>query len=243
MENKIAGVVSGSNSKVYYWSIFEGKLARKANEGEPGAVSRINKKNVKVHEIYAQWGLKGKLRDVNIFENTWDGKKVVQLVIKIVPQAGTIHVVNVPKESRYFGSFLEKLNNINMSHEIEINSYNFENEQTGKKNVGFSVKQDGIKIASYYKEKKDEKWIYKHGYPPFPNDWNSLKERDKNNYFFDVDEFFEKELQAWRAKNAPDYQKEKEQSWEQTWEHSDPEPMPAKKTVNHEDIESDGLPF
>lgn len=211
-ETNIPGVVQGSNAKNYYWSIFDGKLARKAtSESEPGAVSRINKKNVKVHEIFAAYGLKGIIRDVNIFENIWDGKKVRQLVIKLVPQPGTIHVINVPKESRYFGSFLEKLNNINVKQEIEINSYNFENEdKPGKKNVGFSIKQIGNKIGSYYKVKNGEKWEYLHGYPPFPAGWNDLSEREKKNYFWDVDEFLEKAVQDWRLKFAPDYQKEKE---------------------------------
>lgn len=212
-QNEIPGVVQNSNSKNYYWSIFEGQLARKVDEGFAGAKMRTNKNNMKVWEQHVG-ALTGILRDVNVHENTFDGKKIKQLVIKLIPKEGFLHVINIPKESRYYGSFLEKLFNINIKQEVQIQPYSFEDEKTKKKQTGISVSQNGNKVASHYKHKEGDKWIMERGFPEFPSSWNSLTERDKKNYFFDVDEFFDKELARWRAQFAPDYQKEREQQFD-----------------------------
>ena len=86
-DQNLPGVLSGGNSKTVYWGIYDGKLSRKSNEGEAGAIARTNKNNVKVWEVHER-GVKGILKDVNIFENTFDGKKVKQLVIKLMPADG-----------------------------------------------------------------------------------------------------------------------------------------------------------
>lgn len=212
-EEKIPGVVSGSNSKTYYWSIYSGNLARKVDEGFRDAKMRTNKNNVKVWEQHER-AVKGMLRDVNVYENTFDGKKIVQLVIKLVPQPGYLHVINIPKESRYYGSFLEKLPLINLKEEIEIAPYSMVDEKTKKTNSGITVRQNNNKFASYYKKKVGDKWEYLYGFPSFPADWNGLNQREKDNYFYDVDDFFTAKLAEWRAANAPDYQTEKEERFD-----------------------------
>ena len=100
--------------------------------------------------------------------------------------------------SRYLGSFLEKLVNIDLNEPVEISPYNFEDEKTGKKITGISVKQDDVKVESAYKEKVGTKWVMKYGFPPFPDGWHTLPDRKKKEYFFDVDDFFTKALAEWR---------------------------------------------
>ncbi len=216
-QNEIPGVVSSnsSNGQKHYWSIINGKLSRKANQGEPGATSRTNKNNVVVWEKHEQ-GVRGVLKDVNVYETEFsDGKKVEQLSIKIQPIPGHFHIVNLPKESRYYNSFLEKLFAINVNQEIEIKPYNFEDKDTTKKHTGISVYQLGNKLDSYYKKKNGDKWENVNGMPVFPKDWKGLSKREQQNYFWDVDDFFKKELARWRGKYAPDYQKEKEERFDE----------------------------
>jgi hypothetical protein len=213
MSEQLPGVVQHSNAKTIYWSIMGGQLARKVDASFEGAKMRTNKAGVQVWEELTR-ALMGKIRDVNVFENTFDNKKIKQLVIKLIPKDGWLYVINIPVQSRYYGSFLEKLPNILLKDSVEIAPYDFEDEKTKRKNQGITIKQNDVKLQSYYKVKEGEKYVYINGFPPFPAEWNKLAEREKKNYFYDVDDFFTSELNKWRIKNAPDYEKEREQTSE-----------------------------
>jgi len=221
MEN-LPGTVSRSQSKTVYWNITGGKFARNANEGEAGAMKRENKFKKIVWEIFSD-GLTGNIIDVNVYENSFDGIKTKQLVIKLIPVEGWVYVINVSKESRYFNSFIEKLPNININEKVELYPYNFEDKETGKKQTGITVIQNGIKITTAYKEKVGEKYVVKKGMPPFPEDWASLEDFEKKHYFAKVGSFLEKEVYAWRDQNIQTEPSYKEKMFD--------EPLKEKGTV------------
>lgn len=235
--NEIPGVVStnSSSGQKHYWGIVNGKLSRKANQGEPGAVSRTNKNNVIVWERHEK-GVRGVLVDVNLRESEFDGKKIEQLVVKLRPAPGHYHIISLPKESRYYNSFLEKLFSINVNQEIEVKPYNFEDKDTSKKNTGVSIYQIGNKLSSFYKKKNGNNWENINGMPAFPKDWHSLSKRDQQNYFWDVDDFFKSEIARWRGKYAPDYAKEKEERFDEPQQETTPV-YPSSADVD------DDLPF
>src|SRR5574343_211324 len=191
MTETISGIIpkNSGNSKTYYWSIHNGQLARKVDETTPNAVSRKNKKDVLVYEVFER-GLVGKLRDVVIH----DGDYGEQLVVKLNSN-GTYHAINIPKESKYYNSFMERLIGIDVSQDVTISPYNFADEKDpDKKIVGISVKQNGVKIDSQYRSYKDGKAEVFLGYPKPPKQWNDMNKREQTNFLFDIDEFLKKEL-------------------------------------------------
>ncbi len=97
--------------------------------------------------------------------------------------------------------------------------------------------QLGNKLDSYYKKKVGDKWENINGMPPFPEKWFELSERKQKDYFWDVEEFFQKELDAWRAKHAPTYDK-----YEQ---HESQSTAPPATTYTHKQLTDyqDDLPF
>lgn len=197
-ENNLPGIVSGGGGNTVYWNIFSGKFARKSNEGEAGAVARTNKNNVKVWEKHEQ-GLRGLIKDIYMKDSDFGE----QLVIHLEPASGWKYMINIPKESRYYGSFLERLPRIHLDEPVEIKPYNFKDDKD-KTVSGISVYQDDTKLESAYKEKDGKAWKYLHGFPPFPENWNNLSEKQQTIYWYDVDEFHEKQLKKWRAKYAPE---------------------------------------
>ena len=200
--SNIPGVLPDKGkTNITYWNLFNGGLARKSHEGEEKAVKRTNKNNVVVWEVYVP-GVAGVIFDVN----THDSEFGKQLIVKLKKGDWT-HQVTIPQQSKYFGSFLEKLPNINLNQEIEMRPFNYEDEKSGKKRIGISINQLGEKIGSFYHDWNNNVCTYKNGYPPFPKDWNNLKERDQKNYFYDVDEFYDARIAEWRAKYAPAYDK------------------------------------
>lgn len=230
-----SGEITRNEQQKVFWSVFNGKLSRKAHEGEEGAVQRTNKLGKKVTEVYRD-GLEGLLYDINIDETTFDKTKVKSLKITLTNN-GIFHVINFPKESRYFGSFLEKVPNIKGGSDIQIRPYNFEDENE-KKIIGVNVFQSGNKLTSGYKTRKGDKWTYNNGFPPFPENWNTLAEREKKIYFMDVDDFWENEVKIWRKNNAPDYKAAREE-----YDNDEQNQQPQAKNNKYRKETTDDLPF
>ena len=235
-----SGEITRNEQQKVYWSVFNGKLSRKAHEGEEGAATRTNKLGKKVIEVYRD-GLEGVLYDINIDETTFDKTKVKSLKITLTND-GIHHIINFPKESRYFGSFLEKVPNVKDGFNIQVRPYNFEDENE-KKIIGVNVFQSGVKLASAYKVKVGEKWTYNHGFPPFPEKWNTLADRDKKIYFMDVDDFWENAVKDWRMKYAPDYRAVANDYKEAASAQSGGKKGKANSKPEQHEEESDTLPF
>lgn len=196
-----------SNTKVYYWNLIGEKWATKVDETSPGATPRMNKKNVKVFEKLED-GLRGKLRDINLRS----GEYGEDLVIKLVPQQGYLHQISIPKESKYYRSFMEKMNSIDVKQEMEISVYNFlpKDAKDDKKLSGVTVKQNNNKLKSFYWD--GTKNI--NGFPQSAKSYNEMTTNERKKWFLEIDDFFISELNNWRGQNAPDYQTEKEERFD-----------------------------
>lgn len=188
----IPGSKDARNSKHFYWSIIQGEFCMKVRPDTEGARPRINKNEVTVYEI-TKSRLSGKLHDINVRE----GKFGVELIITLIPQEGYRHIITIPKKSRQFTSFMQRLIGINMNHPVELMAY----EMDG--NRGIAVFQDGIKIPNQYQQKVDDKEVYLHGFPEWPANFKKLPERDQKNHLYDIEDFFGKVLEQWRDEYAP----------------------------------------
>lgn len=237
MSNSIPGVLpkNGTSANIIYWQIFNGQLARKSHEGEEGAVKRTNKKKNVVWEVYER-GVSGVLHDVNLFESTFDdGTKLKTLVVKL-KKDGYIHAINIPYDSKYYGDFMKKLANLNVNQEIQFSPYNYIDKDSQKKRIGVSIVQAGNKVQSAYEKWVDKKCSYLLNFPPFPQNWSSMDEREQKQYFWKVEDFYKARLAEWRAKYAPKYDKYEQHEQVST-------PPPAQYQSQNTDWEDDSMPF
>lgn len=175
-------------SNNYYWSIISGRFARRVKEG---GVKRTTKTGKVVNEEYVN-RIEGVLLSININHSEYGE----DISIVLTPAPGYTHFISIPKESRYAKSLIERLPMIQKGNNIQLKPYSFEN-QSGDKISGMNVFINEEKIESFFKEKKAGKYVYCNGYPPFPDDWKSLSEKEKKIYFLEVDEFLNKELNKW----------------------------------------------
>lgn len=144
---------------VEYWQIKAGKIAQKSEEGKEGAVKR-------------SWtmkdGTKGEAWEIQ--KEAWKGR-ILSVKIRSTDFGQQCSIrfddatISMPTAGKYFGSFAEVLPNIDLSEEVIIRPYDFEDKETGRTLTGISVKQKGEKVKNAYKEKVDGKWKTYKGYP------------------------------------------------------------------------------
>lgn len=95
------------------------------------------------------------------------------------------------KGSLYFKSFCSKLKNIDFSKEITLKPYDFITKE-GKKQTGFTVKQDGNKIGNSYYDTNTKKVLVKN-YPTIEN-WSESTKEDIEMYNIQLKSFYKKEV-------------------------------------------------
>lgn len=187
------------SSNTYYFSILDGKFARKCKEMDEGAKKRINKNDQVVYEILVD-AIEGTLLDCHLHDSDY-GK---QLNVEICPAEGYKYIITIPVQSRYFGTFVERLPNLKSGETIELAPYSFEDDKK-RKQQGVTVKKNAAKIPSAFKLKEGDQWISVGGFPAFPENWKELKEKDHKIYFLEVGDFLEEAVNKWRLENAPNY--------------------------------------
>lgn len=189
MENQIPGVKTHSGSNTYYWNIVGGRFARRVKEGE--GEKRITKTNRVVYEHFAD-GITGALKSIMISKTDFGD----QIVIELTPAPGYLHVIQIPKDSRFATTFLERLPHLRYGDVIELRPYSFENEK-GDRVSGMLVYLNDEKLESFYRFKDGDKWKHQNGFPEFPDNWQELSEKKRKIYFIEVDEFLTNELHKW----------------------------------------------
>jgi hypothetical protein len=146
-------------NRVTYVNIVGGKLSIKAQEGDEGAVSRVNKNEVTVWEKHYP-NLTGTLVSVECKMNE---KLKANEYILTIDDVGTIYKLSIPCDSNYGDSFAVRLPNLKAGQIYTFTPFDFE-DKTKKNNkgepakiIGISIKQGDDKIQPYYtkEEPKD----------------------------------------------------------------------------------------
>jgi hypothetical protein len=145
-------------SRVTYVNIVGGKLSIRAQEGDEGAVSRINKNEVTVWEKHYP-NLTGTLVSVECKMNE---KLKANEYILTIDDVGTIYKLSIPCDSNYGDSLAVRLPNLKAGQIYTFTPFDFE-DKTKKNNkgepakiIGISIKQGEDKIQPYY-TKEDPK--------------------------------------------------------------------------------------
>lgn len=140
-----------------YIGTFQGNFVRRVGEGEPNAVTRVNKNGKTVHEVRFNT-ITGRLTDISEKDSEF-GKRWI-----FVFEAGG---QKLSLESSQKGSLattiINRLPNLDLSNPFKIKiAYNASKDRTM-----FFVDQDGVNIEDKYQkwDKEKREWIRNSGYP------------------------------------------------------------------------------
>lgn len=135
----------GGNAR--YANIISGKFAEKVDSDTPGAKSRLNKNQETVWELHHP-SVEGRIKKAIIHES--DFGKTLRLSLDCDDEG--VIIVNIPVESRYFDTFMNRLPNIVkvMDKPITIKPYSFIDKETQGKRQGLTVECGGSKIDAFY---------------------------------------------------------------------------------------------
>lgn len=187
-----------SNKSLKWLTISRGLIIEKVDENTPGAKKRINKLNNEVYEkFYKKVGLV--IKNIWIEEGVY-GKQIM-ISFNLNEDNATLTINN---DSSYGRSFYQQIFNCDLSKQIVIHPYRFEDDK-GKTRTGVTIYQNGTKV-----EKQ------------FPTDTPEVEFTEKNNKYFvnqiqqeERMEFLEKELTNFASKNnvgRPDFIKNKSEN-------------------------------
>lgn len=137
-----------NHSKKLYYSVIDGSLRRKANpeDNQEYVKKRTRKDGVEVSE-YVPSSISGYISNFEIKTEDFQGKKISKLHVTL-SDSGEEYLIQFSVDSRYFGSIVSKLPNIDFNKSVEVSVYDF-TDKFNKKVAGVTVKQ-GSKIADYY---------------------------------------------------------------------------------------------
>lgn len=167
-----------SNENYDYWRVSDGKLRKTTTDDDPAGIKRVIKKEGKedrvIYEIVNK-SVTGVVEAVSVRE----GKFGKQLSITVTDMLDKFFI-QVSWDSSYARSFLERLPGVNVSEEVTIQPYSFENDR-GKIQSGITIYQDDKKVDCFFKTYEDKKVTgHLHGYPEPENtemdsdDWKIL---------------------------------------------------------------------
>lgn len=169
---------SGGN----YLSIIGGTLRKNVAENTPGAIRRDyedskGNKGTKFELVYTS--LSGVIKSVGFYEGDF-GKS---LSLRLEDGQDT-YTLSVGVEQPYAEDLMKKLPAIDLSKEIEITPYDFEDDK-GKRRRGVTVKQNGNKVENHFWD--TEKKLPKNGYPVVED--TSMDKEDWKMYFMQARKF------------------------------------------------------
>jgi hypothetical protein len=189
-----------------YFKPKDGQLQLPAREGEEGAVE-VDIKDREGKVIGTKWVklykfLVGTIEGISFYDGqTNDGRKFRSLNVYLNrdEDTGDEPVLSMSAESREAQDFMSRLPNIDLSKEVRLMPYSF--EDTGNRGISIMQKDESgdltVKIENYFTRKEGDKWITEHGYP-------EATEEDKSDwafYFKKVGKFLQKNTEELAAKN------------------------------------------
>jgi hypothetical protein len=139
------GLETRSGGNITYLKVMGGKLVKKCKSAsEEGAVKRVNKNGDDVYEKYYD-KVSGSLTGAEVKE-TKDFGKFLELNLI---DGDNSYNVSMALKSGYAQKLMYRFPNVDLSKVFKIAPYDFTNNE-GKRNVGVTLYQDGVKI--------DPKW-------------------------------------------------------------------------------------
>jgi len=174
------------NRSPYYSVLSDGKFHTEATEGAEGSVKREyetsdGKKGVKNEFIVES--IQGKMISLNVHES--DYGKMIQVTLGDEKEK---IIISLNSASSFGEDFMKKLPLIDVTKEVKLVPYSFEDE-LGKKRKGVTIYQDDEKILSNYGSKVGEKYVVTNGYPAIPEGSDKFDTDDWKMYFMTARKF------------------------------------------------------
>ena len=126
-----------------YITIYDGKFAVRVPEGTPGAVSRVNKEERTVHELFYD-SVTGKLINIRKREGgkygpTWEFDFV---------DGGEVYTLQLSYSNSYATNILKMLPNVDLTKEMKVQPS--QKIEDGKKKSSLFISQDGKTLKHAY---------------------------------------------------------------------------------------------
>lgn len=141
------GFSNSKSERTTFANIVNGKFAIKANQDNPNAVARVNKKNETVYEILHD-KLEAKIVSMKIEKDDYGKKLVIEL-----EEAADRYTLTLPVESKFFDHFCAKIGNVDRSQLVTIAPYSFVPRGEAQKKSGLNFYQNGVKVEYYFTDK------------------------------------------------------------------------------------------
>lgn len=145
------GFSNSKSERTTFANIVNGKFAIKANQDNPNAVARVNKKNETVYEILHD-KLEAKIVSMKIEKDDYGKKLVIEL-----EEAADRYTLTLPVESKFFDHFCAKIGNVDRSQLVTIAPYSFIPKGEAQKKSGLNFYQSGLPDAHYQRKPNGEK--------------------------------------------------------------------------------------
>ena len=192
------------NRSPYYSVLSDGKFHTEAGEGAEGSVKREyetsdGKKGVKNEFIVES--IQGKMISLNVHESHYG--KMIQVTLGDEKEK---IIISLNSESSFGEDFMKKLPLIDVTKEVKLVPYSFEDE-LGKKRKGVTIYQDDEKIPSNYGSKVGEKYVVTNGYPAIPEGSDKFDTDDWKMYFMTARKFLLVEISKHSLYGAIDEEK------------------------------------
>jgi hypothetical protein len=187
---------SNTGTAKTYLSVGFGKIRQKQTENKqkvdantPNAVKRETQSGAESWALEHDF-VSGKIEKIFFKEDKEYGNSFEV----VISDAVDIYQLSFTEESRFWFDFAKKLPNIDLSKEVKITAYDFEDKESKKRRAGISIEQSGVKINSFYDEKDGDKYKLLHGFPNAPTDMNWKDKDEVKVYFISVKKFLRSEF-------------------------------------------------
>jgi len=186
----------GESTNAIYLKISDGKVRRKANEGEEGVTSRTLTIDGETRTLFEKVynSVSGNITAIYKSEHEQYG---VSWSIVLVDGDET-YSVQISETSRYFQSFAMLIPNIDFSQKLTIKPYSIAVKGKEYKNQGITIYQNGNKVANFYKtyDPETKKSTPKNGLEKF--DWDkAVKKSQKDILKIQIREFFSDSMEKY----------------------------------------------
>lgn len=138
--------------RITYLRISDGKIRAKSVKEDPDAEERfVEIKGIHVYEkVYKS--CEGYLIDITV--QTHEEYGVTYNLVLFDPFDGMKYSLAIAESSRYFGSLVQHIPNIDFAQKLTVKPYAFTVD--GRRNLGISFLQNGVKVENYYREYNED---------------------------------------------------------------------------------------
>lgn len=126
-----------------YFNIMDGKFTIRVQEGTPGAVARVNKKGVTVHEVHHD-SFEAKLVDIRTKDSPYGKNWEFDF-----QDGGEIYTLQLSFSNSYATAFLKILPNIDLTKPMKLQP-SAKKDADGKTKSSLFVSQDGVTLKHAY---------------------------------------------------------------------------------------------